>query len=95
VASESPELSKRELDTRVQRIIDALVRRAPELSLDELYVELQRRLDEAELAGMPEPWIRAVAQTAAAGNPYICSPLSAKDHDVPKPAESQEAYGVG
>jgi hypothetical protein len=71
------------------------VRRAPGLSLGELYVELQRRLDEAELEGMPEQWIRAVAQTAAAGNPYICSPLSADRADTPQPAERQEAYGVG
>jgi hypothetical protein len=87
-------MSKRERDIRVQRVINALVRRAPDLSLDEAYRELERGLADAGLPGMPEHWIRAVAQTAAAGNPYVCSPLSAKESEVPKPAEQQEAYGV-
>lgn len=75
-----------DLDIALQRIIDDLV----ETGRGELPGVLAERLDaaiaDAGLDPMPERWVAAVADSAAAGNPYVVSPETTRFEPVPPPA---------
>lgn len=78
----------------LQRIIDELVADGPNHSAEELAARLVATLRDRGLPVMPKPWIHAVAESAAAGNPYVLSQVTAQTQDVPPPATPTPPYGI-
>lgn len=78
----------------LQRLIDELVADGPNHSAAELAARLVATLRDRGLPVMPQPWIHAVAESAAAGNPYVVSQVTAQTQDVPPPAMPAPPYGI-
>lgn len=78
-----------ELDVRLQRIIDDLVRTAAGAGPLALAERLGAAIGAAGLPAMPANWIDAVADSAAAGNPYVVSPETTRYEPVPPPATNR------
>ena len=79
------EEASRERDVRLQRIINDLVRQGGR-SHAEIVEEFTAAIDRAGLAAMPGPWVEAVADEVAQGNPYVVSAHAAEATDVPSPS---------
>jgi hypothetical protein len=78
----------------LQHIIDDLAARGLDRPVDELAERLVAALDEHGLPVMPPTWVRAVAESAASGNPYVVSPHTAKQPGFPTPETPAPGYGI-
>ncbi len=78
----------------LQHVIDDLVATGPNHTVEELAARLVATLRERGLPAMPQAWIEAVAESAAAGNPYVVSRVTAEHEDVPAPATPTPPYGI-
>ena len=72
-------------DERLQTIINDLAREGGR-SQPEVVRALVDAVDAAGLAPMPDPWVEAVADEVAQGNPYVVSAHAARVTDVPAPS---------
>ncbi|WP_323097482.1 hypothetical protein [Intrasporangium sp. YIM S08009] len=77
------ELSLRR-DERLQTIINDLAREGSRTQ-PEVVRALTEAVDAAGLGPMPDPWVEAVADEVAQGNPYVVSAHAARVTDVPAP----------
>lgn len=91
---ETPPNSHAETDAAVQRVIDELVASGRGHAVDQLAGRLVETLRVRNLPEMPAPWVRAVAESAAAGNPYVLSPGAARTEDPPAPTTRSSPYGI-
>jgi hypothetical protein len=81
-------------DEQLQTIINDLVRRGRHRSHDEATQALVEAIAGAGLAPMPEPWVDAVADAVARGNPYVVSAHTARVTDVPTPDDDVPSTSV-
>lgn len=78
-----------EVDERLQQIIDDLVESGTGERPAELISRLAAAIHAAGLPDMPPNWLAAVADSAAAGNPYVVSPETTRYEPVPPPANGE------
>jgi phage-related baseplate assembly protein len=78
----------------LQRIIDQLARTGKGRPVADLLADLEARLQEAGLRPMPDSWLQAVAESAAAGNPYVLSKETRRHTSVPPAQTPAPPYGV-
>ena len=82
------------LDAALQRVIDELVVDGPQHSVMDLADRLVATLRQRGMPSMPKPWIQAVAASAAAGNPYVVSRVTAQTEEIPPPHTYAPSYGI-
>jgi hypothetical protein len=83
----------RRRDERLQTIINDLVREGGRTH-PEVVRALVEAVEAAGLAPMPDPWVEAVADEVAQGNPYVVSAHSARVTDVPAPRTQVRSESV-
>ncbi|MGB8385001.1 MAG: hypothetical protein WCG47_27815 [Dermatophilaceae bacterium] len=81
-------------DAALQRVIDELVVDGPQRSVGDLADRLVATLRQRGMPAMPKPWIQAVAASAADGNPYVVSRVTAQTEEVPSPQTYAPSYGI-
>lgn len=86
--------SRQERDTALQRIIDHLAVSGEGRPLQDLVTELEQEMARQGLPALPGTWVRAVASSAAEGNPYVVSTITAQRADVPRPDTPNRPYSV-
>ncbi|MEO7448539.1 MAG: hypothetical protein ABI336_09745 [Humibacillus sp.] len=77
------EVEARAREVRLQEIINGLVRDGGR-SQTEVVLALTDALEREGLGPMPEPWVEAVADEVARGNPYVVSAHARQETDVPQ-----------
>jgi hypothetical protein len=83
----------RERDERLQTIINDLARRGLRNHSEALRA-LVDAITAAGLPPMPDPWVEAVADELAQGNPYVVSAHAARVTDVPAPTTEVDSESV-
>ena len=81
-------------DRLLQQIIDAMTRDARGWRAEVAVLELERRIADSGLSPMPTPWLEAVAAGIARGDPYVVSPRTREELDVPAPRTSRKPFGI-
>ncbi len=80
-------------EERLQTIINDLVREG-----GRTHPEVVRALTDAVAAAgigpMPDPWVEAVADEVAQGNPYVVSAHAARVTDVPAPRTQVQSESI-
>jgi hypothetical protein len=97
--SDIPDERTRESEARthevqVQEIINDLVREGGR-SQPEVVEALTGAMDRQGLGPMPEPWVEAVADEVARGNPYVVSAHAHRETDVPRPSSDTPSESIG
>ncbi len=83
----------RQRDERLQTIINDLAREGGRTQ-PEVVRALVEAVDAAGIGPMPEPWVEAVADEIAQGNPYVVSAHAARVTDVPAPTTRVESETI-
>jgi len=86
--------SRQERDTALQRIIDHLAVSGEGRPLQDLVTELEQQIARQGLPALPDKWVRAVASSAAEGNPYVVSSITAQRDEIPRPDTPNSPYSV-
>ncbi|WP_076258671.1 hypothetical protein [Intrasporangium flavum] len=80
-------------DERLQTIINDMAREGGR-SHPEVVRALVEAVDAAGLGPMPDPWVEAVADEVAQGNPYVVSAHAARVTDVPAPTTEVRSESI-
>ena len=80
-------------DERLQTIINDLAREGGR-SQPEVVRALVDAMAAAGIGPMPDPWVEAVADEIAQGNPYVVSAHAARVTDVPSPTTAVDSESV-
>ncbi|HMM96630.1 MAG: hypothetical protein IE926_02490 [Micrococcales bacterium] len=78
-------VERRDRDLAVQRVVDALADEGPHADAALVTDTLVRRLADAGVPPMPEPWVASVVADLMEGNPYVVSAFTEAQADVPAP----------
>ena len=80
-------------DLRLQQVVDALVTGHTGRPPRDIETALVLALEREDLSPMTPSWVRAVAESASAGNAYVVSEGTRRAEDIPDPDHPDPSFG--